>query len=169
MHTPTHAALNFLVLGRERAAPRGWILLGAVLPDLPLLAFFVYQAAFCHEPPGRIFGVLYFEPGWQTLFDAFHSIPIFVVIGAGCLWRRSRTGAFFAASLLLHSLIDWPTHLEDAHAYLWPILRRPLPGVLSYWRAESSLWIAELALLAAAIAWWVRERFSGPLRPPLRA
>ncbi|MET0151393.1 MAG: hypothetical protein ABW298_02130 [Candidatus Binatia bacterium] len=169
MHTPTHAALNFLVLGRGRSAPRGWILLGAVLPDLPMLAFFVYEAVFCREPPARIFGVLYFEPGWQTLFDAFHSIPISLAMLGWSLWRRSRVGAFFAASLLLHSLIDWPTHLEDAHAYFWPILRRPLPGVVSYWHAESSLWIFELGFLAAAIAFLTRERLSGPLRPPLRA
>ncbi len=169
MHTPTHAALNYLVLGRGRAAARGWVLLGAVLPDLPMIAFFVYEAVFRREPPGRIFGVLYFAPQWQTLFDVFHSIPIFLAIGAWSLWRRSRAGAFFSASLLLHSLIDWPTHLEDAHAYFWPILRRPLPGVVSYWHAESSLWIFELALLAAAIACLVRERVSGPLRRPLRA
>ena len=169
MHTPTHAALNFLVLGRSRAAPRGWILLGAVLPDLPMFAFFVFEAAVRREPMGRIFGTLYFEPRWQTLFDACHSIPLFLAVGAWCLWRGRRTGLFFAASLLLHALVDWPTHLEDAHAYFWPILRRPLPGVVSYWRAGSSLWILELAILAAAIARLARERVSGPLRRPLRA
>ena len=50
-----------------------------------------------------------------------------------------------------------------------PAERRPLPGVVSYWRAGSSLWILELAILAAAIARLARERVSGPLRRPLRA
>jgi hypothetical protein len=169
VHTPTHAALNFLALGRVRGAPRGWILLGAVLPDLPMLAFFLFESAIRHEPMDRIFAVLYFEPGWQVVFDAFHSIPIFLLLGAWSLRRRTRAGEFFAASLLLHSLVDWPTHLEDAHAYFWPILRRPLPGIVSYWHPGSWFWILETAIVVAALGTWLGEWLSGPVRRTARA
>ena len=166
MNTPTHAALNFLVLGRKPEAPRAWIVLGAVLPDVPMFAFFVYERQFRGEPIGRIFRETYFRPEWQTLFDAFHSVPIFALLGLWFLWRRNRTGQLFAASLLLHSLVDWPTHLEDAHAYFWPIWRKPLRGFVSYWHPGSSFWLLELSICASALAWLAVERVRHRMRAP---
>jgi hypothetical protein len=166
MNTPTHAALNFLVLGRKPAAPRAWIVLAAVLPDVPMFAFFLYEARVRGESMERIFREIYFEPGWQTLFDVFHSIPLFVLLGLWFLWRRQRTGQLFAASLLLHSLVDWPTHLEDAHAYFWPIWREPLRGFVSYWHPGSKFWLLELFICGSAAAWIVWERFASAADRP---
>ena len=160
MNTPTHAALNFLVLGRKPAAPRAWIVLAAVLPDVPMFVFFLYEARVRGESMQRIFGEIYFQPAWQTTFDGFHSIPLFVLLGLWFLWRRQRTGQLFAASLLLHSLVDWPTHLEDAHAYFWPIWRQPLRGFVSYWHPGSRFWLLELFICGSALAWIVWQRFA---------
>jgi hypothetical protein len=165
VHTPTHAALNFLALGRKPDSPRGWILLGAVLPDAPMFGFFLYESLVRGESAERIFRELYFEPGWQTLFDVFHSIPLFLVLAAAFWWWRNRRGLAFALSLLLHAVVDWPTHLEDAHAYLWPFWREPLPGFISYWHRGSFLML-ELALILGALAWWMRDRFVRDLRAP---
>src|SRR5262245_38169148 len=74
MHTPTHAALNFLVLGRDPKSPRPWIVAGAVLPDVPMFAFFAYERWARGESVERIFEELYFEPRWQMVFDVSHSI-----------------------------------------------------------------------------------------------
>ena len=158
MNTPTHAALNFLVLGRKPGAPRGWIVLAAVLPDVPMFAFYFLEAYVFHEPIERIFREIYFRPGWQTVFDVSHSIPIFLVLLAWFWWRDQRTGELFAASLLLHSIVDWPTHLEDAHAYFWPLWREPLPGMVSYWHRGSGMWMLELAIIAAALGWIAWEK-----------
>jgi hypothetical protein len=158
MHTPTHAALNFLVLGRRPDSARAWILIGAVLPDVPMCGFFLFERYARHESLRQIFEVLYFEPRWQTLFDASHSIPLFLMLAWFCWWRGSRGGLGLAASLLLHALVDWPTHLEDAHAYFWPLWRQPLPGLVSYWHRESLMWVAEILLICGAVALWVSER-----------
>ena len=167
MNTPTHAALNFLVLGRKPAAPRAWIVLAAVLPDVPMFVFFLYEAHVRGESMERIFGEIYFQPAWQTTFDVFHSIPLFVLLGLWFLWRRQRTGQIFAASLLLHSLVDWPTHLEDAHAYFWPIWREPLRGFVSYWDPGSKFWLLELFICGSALAWIVWQRFAPAAERPL--
>jgi hypothetical protein len=162
MHTPTHAALNFLVLGRSPASPRLWILIGAVLPDVPMFGFFLYEHFVRGEGVRHIFQDLYFEPGWQTVFDVSHSIPLFLLLAAFFWWRESRSGLLFAMSLLLHSLVDWPTHLEDAHAYFWPLWREPLPGVFSYWHS-SRMSAFELGIIAFAVSWiacegrWVKR------------
>ena len=161
MHTPTHAALNFLVLGRDPESPRLWIVAGAVLPDVPMFGFFAYERFVRGEATARIFQDLYFEPRWRTLFDVSHSIPLFLGLAALSWWRQSNTGMLFAISLLLHSLVDWPTHLEDAHAYLWPLWREPLRGVVSYWHFGSSLWALELGIVVSAIAWMTWEKAAG--------
>jgi hypothetical protein len=160
MHTPTHAALNFLVLGRDPGSPRLWIVMGAVLPDVPMFGFFLYERFVRGEATRRIFQDLYFEPHWQTLFDVSHSIPLFLLFAAFFWWRRSSTGLLFAISLLLHSLVDWPTHLEDAHAYFWPIWREPLRGVVSYWHGGSPLWALELGIIFLAVSWMTWETAS---------
>ncbi len=123
-----------------------------------MFGFFLFEAV-RGESAEHIFRDLYFQPGWQTLFDAFHSIPLFLVLAAIFWWKRNRNGLAFAASLLLHAVVDWPTHLEDAHAYFWPLWRQPLTGFVSYWRG-SSMWMLELALILAALALWGRERLT---------
>jgi hypothetical protein len=158
VNTPTHAALNLLVLARKPGRPRSWVVLGAVLPDLPMYVFFAYEAYGRRQSMERIFREIYFQPGWQALFDAFHSIPIFLVLGTWFLWRKNRVGQLFAASLILHSLVDWPTHLEDAHAYFWPIWREPLPGWISYWHSDSRFWLLELFICASALVLILAEQ-----------
>ena len=156
MHTPTHAALNFLVLGRNPESARLCILVGAVLPDVPMFGFFLYEHLVCGETARHIFRDLYFVPRWQTVFDISHSIPLFLLLLGLSWWRRSRTGLLFATSLLLHSLVDWPTHLEDAHAYFWPFWREPLRGVVSYWHSGSMLAL-ESGIIVVALAWLACE------------
>jgi len=159
MHTPTHAALNFLVLGRNASSARSWILVGAVLPDVPMFGFFLYERFVRGETIGRIFQHLYFEPQWQTLFNVSHSIPLFLLLSEFFWWRKSRSGLLLGMSLLLHSLVDWPTHLEDAHAYFWPLWREPLPGVVSYWHSGSMVAI-ESGIIVVAVVWLAWETAS---------
>lgn len=156
MNTPTHAALNVLLLGRRPDAPRALIAFAAVVPDLPIFFFFFLEVWVLGEDPwGRIWREIYFQPGWQRLFDAFHSIPIFLGLAAYFTWRGRRNGQLVAASLLLHSLVDWPTHIEDAHAYFWPFWREPLPGLISYWHPGSPVWMLEVAILVTTMTWLV--------------
>jgi hypothetical protein len=129
-----------------------------VLPDVPMFIFYFVEAHVFHQRIETIFREIYFQPGWQMVFDVSHSIPIFLAV-LFWFWRRGNpTGELFAASLLLHSLVDWPTHLEDAHAYLWPFWRHPLPGVISYWHPGSRIWMFELAIIAGAVGWIAWEK-----------
>jgi hypothetical protein len=170
VNTPTHAALNFLALGlREPRVTRRWIVFGAILPDLPMFAFVLYQSLVRHEGFETIFRDLYFQPGWQLLFDAFHSIPVFAALALWFHRRGNRSGALFAASVVVHSLVDWPTHLEDAHAYFWPIWRERLPGVVSYWRSGPWFLVLEAVICAGALFWLALERLSARARRQVQA
>ncbi len=149
MNTPTHIALNYLVFHRQKGVVIKWVLLGAFLPDLPMLAFYVYQRYLMDVSWHVIWRDVYYQPDWQTLFNFSHSIPLAVGLFLFFYFRKNTAGQFFCLSLILHSLVDWPTHLEDAHAYFWPLYREKLPGFISYWR-ESYFWLIEYGIIFLA-------------------
>ena len=71
MNTPAHAVVNLVVLGRmNRPEQTGPILAGAILPDLPMLAFYLYAKMGQGLTEGAIWSQAYFETGWQAFFDA---------------------------------------------------------------------------------------------------
>src|SRR5215510_11028895 len=134
MHTPTHLLLNAAVLDRGPLRGTLWpILMGALVPDLPMFGFFAWQVAVLHTPQAQIWGVEYFRPGWQVLFDLFHSIPV-AALGLGLAWRlRSPRGMAFFASVLLHCAVDLGTHNDDAHRHFLPLSGWRFASPLSYW------------------------------------
>lgn len=134
MNTPSHIILNALVLG---TGPRKalWlpITAGALVPDLPMVGFYVYQRSLRHAPESQIWNDLYFEPHWQAFFDGFNSLPM-ALLGALAAWRLARPAwvAFFL-SVGLHCLGDLPLHREDAHGHFFPISDWRFVSPVSYW------------------------------------
>ena len=154
MNTPAHVALNALVLGRGRFQPH-WLAItaGALLPDLPMVGFYLLEGIGFGTPERVIWGQLYFEPGWQSFFDAFNSLPL-IALAALFAWRARATAALaFLASMALHCLADLPLHREDAHAHFWPLSSWRFLSPISYWDPRHGGLVflgAELALLVAA-------------------
>ena len=93
MNTPAHALINLALLGRVTppAAVLG-VLLGGLLPDLPMLVFYAAERL-QGTPEAVIWSERYFAPEWQAFFDAPNSL---VLIAAGAaltpfalLWLRN--------------------------------------------------------------------------------
>ena len=154
MNTPAHVALNALVLGRGRFQPH-WLAItaGALLPDLPMVGFYLIERIGRGTPERVIWGELYFDPGWQSFFDAFNSLPLIALAGFFA-WRTGATAALaFLSSMALHCLADLPLHREDAHAHFWPLTNWRFLSPISYWdpRHGGAVFLAfELGLLVAA-------------------
>jgi hypothetical protein len=134
MNTPAHLILNAAVLGRgrwqDRVAP---ISLGAVLPDLPMLGFYLYQRLVERAPEHFIWSEAYFDRGWQAFFDVFNSLPIIGLL-AFVAWRAKSTWWLCCfASMALHCLGDLPLHREDAHAHFYPLSSWHFVSPVSYW------------------------------------
>ena len=67
MHTQGHAILNLVFIGEPHRPKRNrWVVLGAVLPYVPIFLFFVYNKFFVHLSEQQIWSKTYFQPGgWQ--------------------------------------------------------------------------------------------------------
>lgn len=106
------------------------------MPDLPMLAFYVYQRGVLDTPEAVIWSDAYFQPNWQILFDLFHSLPL-LCLAALISWRaRTPRLLAFITSMILHSLTDLPLHHDDAHAHFLPISSWRFESPISYWDAQ---------------------------------
>ena len=63
-----------LLSGGSRRAYAKPVLAGAVIPDLPMFAFYLWERLVSGASEQAIWGRLYFRPGWQDFFDGFNSI-----------------------------------------------------------------------------------------------
>ena len=75
MNTPAHAVVNLLILGnKERPQHNLPILIGVLLPDLPMVLFYFYEKVVQNVPEVTIWSELYFDIGWQVFFNFFNSL-----------------------------------------------------------------------------------------------
>ena len=134
MNTPTHVVLNLLVVGRNgRSQPWLPVLLGALVPDLPMVVFYGIERVLLGTPEHVIWSQAYFEAGWQLFIDAFNSLPL---IGVGLLvaWRmRSVPFQLFFLSMGLHAATDLLVHHDDAHRHFLPLSTWRFHSPISYW------------------------------------
>lgn len=157
MNTPSHAILNLVLLDRAQNHP--WpVLLGSVLPDLPIFAFYGLQRWVYGQPSNKIWSEIYFQPFWQDVVAIAHSMPLALVGWAIARSQNHSGGELLCLSLLLHSLLDLPVHSEDAHRHFWPLTDYRFFSPLSYWDPRHyGQWVAlaeALLVLGAMVLLW---------------
>lgn len=162
MNTPAHLVVNLALLaGGARRPHARWVASGALLPDLPIFGFFLWERFVRLTPGGVIWDERYFEPAWQGFFDLLHSIPL---AAAGVLlalaWKRPGPALLFA-SMVLHGLLDLPLHREDGHRHFLPLSDWRFMSPVSYWdpvhRGALGAGLETLALAGAGLVLWRRH------------
>lgn len=152
MNTPAHAVINLALL--EKRAPEGstWpILLGAVLPDLPIFVFYVYDRAVAGRAESVVWSHDYFVSAWQPVIDALHSFPL-VLLALVAAWRlKAFRAVAFSLSLLLHAVCDFLLHNDDAHRQLFPFSDYRFRSPVSYWDPRYHGALGALFELAAVV------------------
>jgi hypothetical protein len=161
MNTPAHLVVNLALLGGgERRAHSRWIAAGALLPDLPMLGFFLWERLALGTPGQVIWDERYFDPAWQAVFDLFNSVPL-AALGLGAALVLRRTGpALLFGSVLLHCLLDLPLHREDGHRHFLPLSDWRFMSPVSYWdpahQGALGAGLETLALCGACAVLWRR-------------
>jgi hypothetical protein len=144
MNTQSHVLMGALLFGR-RVPKRAWIAaLGGVIPDIPMLLI-VLALKLAGYPARQIFDEMYWQNWWQVTNAIGHNFWAWgglLLLAIVMRERVSNTLAaiegwtltlIFAASALLHSIIDFLVHREDAHMSLWPVTRWKFISPVSYW------------------------------------
>ncbi|WP_413172507.1 hypothetical protein [Anabaena azotica] len=134
MNTPSHAILNLVIFNQQiRTHSSPAILIGAVLPDIPIFVFYFLMKFVYRLPEKQIWSEVYYQPFWQAVVSTFHSIPLAllgILIGHIANWQVIEVGCI---SMVLHSLLDLPVHNDDAHRHFFPFSNYRFISPFSYW------------------------------------
>ena len=134
MNTPAHAVFNLLILGRKNKPENNlFILLGGVLPDLPMFLFYFWEKVVRDIPENLIWSQSYFHPRWQAFFDLFNSLPLIIIGGVISYYRGAMGLMALFASMALHALEDLPLHHHDGHRHFFPFWNWRFESPVSYW------------------------------------
>jgi Domain of unknown function (DUF4184) len=172
----------------RRRAWVSWLVLGAVLPDLPYCLSFALAVA--RRGPHAIGDLGLWEELWRSPATcALHSfVPwsLTTLLFLGWLWASWRSGARSArppagkttfssklGALLAgwgsHVVVDMLTHRSDGYPILWPLSDYRFPTRLSYWEPAYHGRLFALVCdggILLALGWlaWQRLRAAPPAR-----
>lgn len=121
MITTTHALLNTSLFGKKIPPTQHWpLVLGAVLPDVPMFLYFLYMVCThggLQGPYRATLNEFHFRQLWV---DWAHSIPLALIGALLCVWLKNKGGFYFFSSMFFHDLEDLPLHAEYAHRHFLP-------------------------------------------------
>ncbi len=165
MNTQSHILMGAILFGRPlpRLALAGAA--GGLIADIPMFVIvaLLRMGGYSFD---EIFGRIYWEQWWQVLNAVGHSFLIGGVLTLVAWLVIRRHGAAqapraalcfaFAGSALLHSVIDFLVHREDAHMQFWPLTEWRFVSPVSYWDPAHygnwfSLFEAALGLVMAVM------------------
>lgn len=133
LNTPAHVIFSLALLGRSRACSYAVVIaLGAIFPDLTMIVFYAIESL-RGTPENMIWSERYFLPLWQNVFDLTNSIPLYAAgtIVAFCAGRRGI--GIFGISALIHCILDFFVHHDDAHRHFYPLGHFRFQSPVSYW------------------------------------
>lgn len=137
----------------------GWMLLGSVMPDIPLILIFIgtftadliqgnvldpgNEAAADQSYTGYLFREAFFHDPWvkfaHNLFHAPFMVIFYIALGYWLWKRRTAWGAalfWFGAACALHTAIDIPVHYNDGPLIFFPFdWETRFYGPISYWES----------------------------------
>ena len=160
-------------VGPAEDPARAWAgAVGGLLPDIPMLLI-VVALKFSGVPDRIIFNEMYWQNWWQVTNAIGHNFWLWGGLLAASIYMRERLSAtarsienwtlvlVFAASGLLHAVVDFLCHREDAHMSLWPFTRWKFISPVSYYDNShfGSYFTIFEALLGLALAIILFRRF----------
>jgi hypothetical protein len=135
MTLSVHIAFNAAALLQKNSKAQYFypILFGAIVPDITMILFFIWNGLILKLPSRVLWDTLYFQPKWAIWFDIPHSFIVVGILLGLAYYYKKPWWIYFFGSMALHSVLDFPVHQEDAHAHFWPFSYR-FSSPISYYR-----------------------------------
>ncbi len=163
MNSQTHLLVAAALFAEPGQPKRNLAALtGAFVPDAAIYGLWLWSKVNA-IPEQTVWGVLYWQQPWQTYTAIGNSAPLFAaILFAGVIstrravlaqpgirlptqsladrWRvfveRQSFIVVFALAALTHLAGDFPVHVHDAHAHLWPLTDWRFFSPVSYWNPD---------------------------------
>lgn len=139
MITPSHLIYNWAAakaldqkLGEDKSRLHGF-LLGGILPDIPAYTFFVFYTFIAGASQNEMWDVLYFDSPFSVFITLSHSFLLWpAVLLIGYVFRKEII-MWLGAGAMMHSVIDFLVHNDDAYMHFWPLSEWKFMSPISYW------------------------------------
>lgn len=144
-------------------------LAGGLVPDIPMLVMVLWSTRVRGLPEHQVFSQIYFSEAWQAIFAIDHGFFVWGAMLGVAVWCGFVVLRAFAGSGLLHAIVDFLTHHDDARSQLWPVTDWVFRSPVSYWDARyygEAFALFELALvvlLTTLLLWRLRHRWERAL------
>lgn len=164
MNTPAHLIFGMAAFGRKDVHAVTWAAaVGALIPDLSLYLLAGVHLLVLGTEPEIVFGQMYYSEAWQRIFRVDNS---FIIWGLGLVlafMARAPVAIALTGAALLHLLLDFPLHNDDARAHFWPFTNWKFISPVSYWDrnhyGQIVAPIEALAVLGCSVLLW--RRYAG--------
>ena len=117
--------------------------LGALFPDTPTYLFFIVIGLLLGYSGETMWDDMYFNSGWSipiTLTHSFWLWPLLILVGT---YFKLNFLKWFSISALLHAVVDFLVHTDDAYRHFWPFSDWKFYSPLSYYRSsEYGNWVS---------------------------
>lgn len=164
MMSQTHLIFGLTAFGKPMSARvTAAALAGSFIPDASLYLLAGTHLLVLGTPPEVVFDELYFSEGWQAIFRIDNSFVIWAMALALAVGLKSKVAMALCGAALLHLLLDFPLHNDDARAHFWPISNWKFLSPVSYWdpRYYGHI-VGPVEVITSLIACgWLALRFKG--------
>ncbi|MDT9190159.1 hypothetical protein H4N54_17580 [Limnospira fusiformis KN01] len=166
MNTPSHAIINLALLANSSQPDANlFIVLGGILPDIPIFVFYGWAKFIAKMPESQIWSDAYNSQHIQRIVAIFHSIPLAILAWAIAFKLGWLIAQVLCISIIWHNLLDFPVHNDDAHRHFFPLSNYRFISPISYWdpRHYGSL----VSLMELLLVLWASYTVFFQVRSPL--
>ncbi|MBS0017865.1 MAG: hypothetical protein KFF72_16210 [Arthrospira sp. SH-MAG29] len=166
MNTPSHGIINLALLANSSHPDANlFIVLGGILPDIPIFIFYGWAKFIAKMPESQIWSEAYHSPAISKIVAIFHSIPLGILGLAIAFKVGGYIPQVFCLSLIGHNLLDLPVHNDDAHRHFFPFSNYRFISPISYW--DSRHYGSLVSLIELLLVLWASYTVFSQVRSPL--
>jgi hypothetical protein len=139
---------------------------GALFPDTPTYLFFIVCGLILGYSGAAMWDDMYFNSGWSIPITLAHSFWLWPLLIGVAYYFKLNFLRWFSISALLHALVDFLVHTDDAYRHFWPLSEWKFHSPVSYYRAsEFGNWVSAFdSLLVLGLLTYLYTKYTGKLR-----
>lgn len=129
---------------------------GAFIPDIPTYCFFLVHTVILGTSQQMMWDTLYFNSAWSPFITLSHSLLLWPVLLLFATLAKQQLVQLFAASALVHIILDFFVHHDDAYRHFWPLSDWKFFSPLSYYDPQYyGNWVSTIdsVIIIALLLW----------------
>lgn len=169
MITPSHIIYSWALAKKTESSgdihPHRTLtfVLGALFPDCFTYLFFIVCGLLLGYSGQIMWDDMYFNSGWAIPITLSHSFLLWPTLIALGYYFNLRLLTWFSLSALIHAVVDFCVHTDDAYRHFWPLSDFKFHSPISYYRtSEYGNWVSAFdSILVLGLLTYLYTKYTG--------